>query len=63
MKQIGTRRRAILKGKKGYFKGAGIVASLSMLLRIALFHSLLWLNSIPLYVCTTSSLSIYLSVS
>ena len=31
MKQIGARRRAILKGKKGYFKVAGIVASLSMI--------------------------------
>ena len=30
-----------------------------MLLQIALFHSLLWLNSIPLYICTTSSLSIH----
>ena len=31
MKQIGARRRAILKGKKGYFKVAGIVGSLSMI--------------------------------
>ena len=29
----------------------------SMVLLLALFHSFLWLNSIPLYVCTTPSLS------
>ena len=28
----------------------------SILLHTALFHSFLWLNSIPLYICTTSSL-------
>ena len=32
-----------------------------MLLQMALFHSFLWLNNIPLYICTTSSLSIHLS--
>ena len=63
MKQIGARGRAILKGKTGYFKAAGTVASPSMLLQMAFFLSLLWLNSIPLYICTTSSLSIYLSMS
>ena len=30
-----------------------------MLLQMALFDSFLWLNNIPLYVCTTSSLAIY----
>ena len=30
-----------------------------MLHQMALFHSFLWLSSIPLYICTTSSLSIY----
>ena len=34
-----------------------------MLLQMALFHSFLWLSSIPLYLCTTSSLSIHLSVN
>ena len=29
-----------------------------MLLQMALFHSFLWLNNIPLYLCTSSSLSI-----
>ena len=29
-----------------------------MLLQMALFHSFLWLSNIPLYICTTSSLSI-----
>ena len=29
-----------------------------MLLQMASFHSFLWLGNIPLYVCTTSSLSI-----
>ena len=33
-----------------------------MLLQMALFHSFLWLSSIPLYICTTSSLSIHLSM-
>ena len=33
-----------------------------MLLQMALFHSFLWLINIPLYVCTTSSLSIPLSM-
>ena len=28
-----------------------------MLLQMALFHSFLWLSSIPLYIYTTSSLS------
>ena len=39
-----------------------IVISLgpSMLLQMALFRSFLWLRDIPLYICTTSSLSIYL---
>ena len=32
-----------------------------MLLQVALFHSFLWLSNIPLYICTTSSLSIPLS--
>ena len=31
---------------------------LSMLLQMA-FHSFLWLSNIPLYICTTSSLSIH----
>ena len=31
----------------------------SMLLQMALFHSFLWLSHIPLYICTTSSLSIH----
>ena len=31
-----------------------------MLLQMTLFHSFLWLSSIPLYTCTTSSLSIHL---
>ena len=30
-----------------------------MLLQMALFRSLLWLSSIPLYLCTTSSLLIH----
>ena len=38
----------------------GCVASL--LLQMALFCSFLWLSSIPLYICTTSSLSIHLSM-
>ena len=29
-----------------------------MLLQVALFHSFFWLSNIPLYICTTSSLSI-----
>ena len=33
-----------------------------MLLQMALFHSFLWLSSIPLYICTISSLSIHLSM-
>ena len=33
-----------------------------MLPQMALFHSLLWLSNIPLHICTTSYLSIYLSV-
>ena len=33
-----------------------------MLLQIALFHSFLWPSSIPLYICTTSSLSPHLSM-
>ena len=33
-----------------------------MLLHTALFHSFLWLGSIPLYICTTS-LSIHLSMN
>ena len=28
-----------------------------MLLQMALFHSFLWLSSIPLYICTTSSVN------
>ena len=31
-----------------------------MLLQMELFRSFIWLNNIPLYVYTTSSLSIYL---
>ena len=31
----------------------------SMLLQMALFHSFLWLSHIPLYICTTSSLSVH----
>ena len=31
-----------------------------MLLQVARFHSFLWPKHIPLYICTTSSLSIYL---
>ena len=31
---------------------------LSMLLQMALLHSFKWLSDIPLYICTTSSLSI-----
>ena len=34
-----------------------------MLLQMALFCSFLRLSSIPLYICTTSSLSIHLSVN
>ena len=34
----------------------------SMLLQMALFRSFLWLTSSPLYICTTSSLSIPLSM-
>ena len=34
-----------------------------MLLQMALFHSFLWLSSIPLCICTISSLSINLSVN
>ena len=34
-----------------------------MLLQMTSFHSFLWLRSIPLYICTTSSLSIPLSVN
>ena len=30
-----------------------------MLLQMAIFHSFLWLSSIPLYICTTSSLFIH----
>ena len=33
----------------------------SMLLQMALFPSFLWLSNIPLYICTTSSLSFPLS--
>ena len=33
----------------------------SMLLQMALFH-FLWLSSIPLYICPTSSLTIHLSM-
>ena len=31
-----------------------------MLLQMTKFHSFLWLSSTPLYICTTSSLSIHL---
>ena len=31
-----------------------------MLPQVALFHSFSWLSSIPVYICTTSSLSIHL---
>ena len=34
----------------------------SMLHQMALLHSFLWLSSIPLYICTTSSLSSYPSM-
>ena len=34
----------------------------SVMPHMALFHSFLWLNSIPLCICATSSLSIHLSV-
>ena len=33
-----------------------------MLLQMALFHSFLWLSDTPLYIYTTSSLSIHLSM-
>ena len=33
-----------------------------MLLQMALFRSFLWLSNIPLYICTTSSLSIHPAV-
>ena len=33
-----------------------------MLLQMALFYSFLWLSNIPLCICTTSSLSIHLSM-
>ena len=32
-----------------------------MLLQMALFHSFLWLSNIPLYMCTTFSLSVPVS--
>ena len=32
------------------------------MLQMGLFHSLLWLSNILLYVCTTSSLSLHLSM-
>ena len=31
-----------------------------MLFQVALFCSFLWLNHVPLYICTTSSLFIHL---
>ena len=34
-----------------------------MLLHLALFHCSLWLGNIPLYVCTSSSLYIHLSMN
>ena len=34
----------------------------SMSLQMMQFHSVLWLSNIPLYICTTSSLSIHLSM-
>ena len=34
-----------------------------MLLQMALFHSFLWLSNIPLYICSTSCLSIPLSIN
>ena len=34
-----------------------------MWLQMALFHSFLWLSNIPLYICTTSSSSIPLSMN
>ena len=34
----------------------------SMLLKMALFHSFLWLSNIPLHICTISSLFIPLSI-
>ena len=33
-----------------------------MLLQMALFHAFLWLSNIPFYICTTSLLSIHLSM-
>ena len=30
----------------------------SVLLQVALFYSFLWLNNIPLYICTASAFSI-----
>ena len=35
----------------------------SVLLQMLLLHSFKWLNNIPLYICTTSSLSIPLSMT
>ena len=32
-----------------------IISRSVLLLQMALFHSFLWLNGIPLYTCTTSS--------
>ena len=37
-----------------------IIFSPSMLLQMTLLHSVLWLSNIPLYFCTTSSLSRFL---
>ena len=34
----------------------------SMSLQMTQFHSFLWLSNIPLYICTTSSLSIFLLI-
>ena len=33
-----------------------------MLLHVALFHPFLWLSNIPLYICTTSSVSTHLLI-
>uniref|UniRef100_A0A8D1TR50 Guanylate cyclase soluble subunit beta-1 n=1 Tax=Sus scrofa TaxID=9823 RepID=A0A8D1TR50_PIG len=53
-----------LKGQMIYLPEADSILFLypCMLLQMALFHSSLWLSNIPLYIYTTSSLSIPLSV-
>uniref|UniRef100_A0A8D1PJU4 Guanylate cyclase soluble subunit beta-1 n=1 Tax=Sus scrofa TaxID=9823 RepID=A0A8D1PJU4_PIG len=53
-----------LKGQMIYLPEADSILFLypCMLLQMALFHSSLWLSNIPLYIYTTSSLSIPLSM-